>query len=132
MVFNGTCFSFQNNADQWDISGKPIKPSDGYIITSLGITYSLPFNCLNYDIITQLCTICENKFTILNGTCVILVPFCINYNSRGICQNCSGDYRMIFGMCRNVSMCDSFNENQCVSCIEGARLMSGICITNFK
>lgn len=58
VAFNGTCFSYQNNADQWDISGRPIKASDGYIITSLGMAYSLPFNCLAFNISTQLCTQC--------------------------------------------------------------------------
>lgn len=132
IAYNGTCFSLQNNVAGWDAGGKPIAAMPGYVITSIGISLPLSFNCKQSDALGLSCLECLDNYTNLNGKCVNFIPNCTSYNIRGICQSCSGGLTLISGLCRNTSLCELLDGNQCITCEDGARLMSGICIPNFK
>lgn len=46
-AFNGTCFYLRNYATAWAANGYATTAITGYQITTTGISYSLPFNCLS-------------------------------------------------------------------------------------
>lgn len=129
VAFNGTCFSLRNYATAWGLNGSATTAITGYQISSSGLSYSLPFNCLNQNFNSFTCVSCSNYFTLYNGFCLVADANCISYNNRGICQECSSGYSFIQGLCRSTGNCASINQNTgCVSCVSGFVLMSGVCI----
>lgn len=112
----------------------------GYALQNAQCVPSTILGCKTMDM-TGVCTSCTNGFTFLTGNCVVLIPNCITYNTKGECTSCSsisvpdGAYPNItkcYPRQGNLTDCEqALNASYCSVCMKGWSLSRGSCVSEF-
>ena len=128
--FISNCLNYSNNA-----SSNCRRCSTGYVVSTSNNecfqNTNLP-NCV-FAVNSSTCSVCEDGYTIVNGTCTIEnIPECRSY-SGGIaltCTACNDTFKLSGNSCVDggVTGCAQYIGDNCTSCLNGYFLQNGACL----